>query len=92
MNYTSEQLEKLMRNIIGINNRALEVLGIIRDGEISNGEVFSKAGLSKFVADKCIIAFLAAGLVEMSLNGVSRYYKITTDGERLLEKYEESGR
>ncbi len=88
MNYTTEQINKIIKNILGINSQALDVLKVISEGEVSNGEVFTKAGMSKFVADKCITAFLTTGLIEMRLNGVSRSYRITTDGEKILKIYE----
>jgi len=88
MNYTSEQINKLIKNILKINNQALDALKVIKAEEISHGEVFIKSGLSKFVADKCITSFLAIGLIEMRLNGSSRSYRITEDGENLLKIYE----
>lgn len=88
MNYSEEQVKKIIKNILAINNKAFTALEIIAAEELSHGEVFMKSGLSKFVADKCITAFLATGLIEMRLNGAGRTYRITEDGNKVLKNVE----
>lgn len=88
MNYTPEQLDAIIKNTSLINAQAIDALRVIRDEEVTHGEISVKAGLSKFVADKCISAFIAAGLISMHLNGTNRHYSITEDGQNLLKRYE----
>lgn len=86
MNYSEEQIKKIIKNILAINNKAFTALEIIAAEELSHGEVSKKSDLGKFVADKCITTFLATGLIEMSLNGACRTYRITKDGLNVLNQ------
>jgi len=88
MNYTPEQLDNLIKNMTFININAIDVLKALKDQSISQSEMYEKAKVSKFVGDKCIAAFLLAGLIEMQLTGLNRIYRITEDGIKLLD-YEE---
>ncbi|MFT8349203.1 hypothetical protein [Clostridium saccharoperbutylacetonicum] len=85
MNYTKEQLIKIDSNLLSVNIKAKEVLKVIRDGsEISNKDISEETNLSKFVIDKCIAAFVGCGLITTIADGTTKYYRITEEGEKIL--------
>lgn len=86
MSYTEEQLRGIKENLTLISRSAMNILEtIINEPNINHSEIYIKAGLSKFVTDKCISAFLVAGIVERVDDGVKRSYKVTDDGQKLLK-------
>lgn len=84
--YTKEQLKKIKSNLSLININAIKALNVIKEEpNINHSDVGPKAELGKFVADKCIAAFIGIGLIERIDDGVKRYYRLTKDGEELLK-------
>ena len=85
MNYTEEQLTIISNNLLTVNIKAKEVLKVIKDtSEISNKDISEVTKLSKFVIDKCIAAFIACGLVTFIADGTTKYYRITLEGQKIL--------
>lgn len=84
--YTDEQLKRITENLNQISLIGLNVLKVIADENgINHVDIHQKAGLSKFVADKCLAACLVSGLVTRFDDGVKKIYRLTEDGKRALE-------
>ncbi len=86
MNYTKEQLLKINNNLKKVNIRAYDILKSLEGSvNIKHKEIAQQAKLSAFITDKCVSAFVACGLIEMSLDGSNKCYNITEEGKKFLK-------
>lgn len=91
MDYTTEQLKQIKQNLNLISVNAVQILkSMDQEGELNQSDIHKKAGISKFVTDKCIAGFLATGLVKRMDDGVKRFFKLTKEGKKILEIEEEN--
>lgn len=86
MLYTKEQIIRIRENIKNVNVDVEKVLSIIgEEDDIDYKSIPTKSEVSKFVVDKCLAAMIGSGLIEVTIRGVNRTYKITDDGKNLLK-------
>ena len=83
--YSDEQIRFIKDNLKYISLNAINVLKAINEeAGINHTDIYDKAGLSKFVTDKCISAYLVSGMIERKEDGTKRFYELTEDGKKLL--------
>lgn len=83
--YSDEQLVSIAKNLAQVNSKASEILKVIKNNQgIQHGQICTEAKISKFVTDKCLVAFLVCGFIEKVINGQQISYALTKSGENFL--------
>lgn len=84
-NYSEEQLQQIEKNLSLISLKAIKILEVIEeDPGINHNDISQKSGISKFVADKCVAAYIVTGLIKRAYDGAKKFYTVTEDGTNLL--------
>lgn len=84
--YSEKQLEEIEKNLSLISLKAIKILEAIEEEPgINHNDIPEKSGMSKFVSDKCISAYIATGLIRRADDGARKFYTVTEDGVNLLK-------
>src|SRR3990170_8190622 len=68
------------------NAKRLEILNILREKEMSVGEIVSKMGISKANVSQHLAVLRNAGILETQRAGVSIYYRIAN--QKVIKAYD----
>ena len=73
-----ESILKLQADICKIfaNDKRLEILNLLKDREMSNGELMQKTGMSKVTMSQHMNILKSRGVIVVRREGVQLYYRI----------------
>lgn len=85
MNYSKQQLIDIAEKLKEINPEAINIFKTIAaSNAIAQNKIKDKVNLTQYVVDKICTALVATGLVDSTPIGTKKEYKLTNDGEELI--------